>query len=155
MTINEHTPRMNFAKTAPKVFRALIALHTATTEGLDPVLIELVQTRSSQLNHCAYCLDMHIKAARKLGESEDRMHLLSVWEEASAHYTEREQAALALTEAVTLLPNGVSDKVYERAAKHFAEAELAHLIGLIFTINAFNRIHVTTGSIPAGPATRP
>lgn len=139
---------MDFTKTAPAVFKAMIALDAAARKGLDPVLVELVQIRSSQLNHCAYCLDMHTTDARKAGEAEERIYQLNAWEEAGL-YTEKEKAALALTEAVTVLTDGfVPDEVYERAAKHFDAPELAQLIALIFTINAWNRIAVTTRKTP-------
>ncbi|MER0245040.1 carboxymuconolactone decarboxylase family protein [Streptomyces sp. HSW2009] len=144
----EHTARMNFTKAAPKVFQALVDLTMAAKEGLDYTLIELVQIRASQLNHCAYCLLMHTTDARKAGESEERINLVSAWHEAPGFFTEREQAALALTEAVTLLPGGVSDEVYHRAAKHFDDTELAKLIGVIFAINSWNRIAVTTSKVP-------
>ncbi|MEU1308147.1 carboxymuconolactone decarboxylase family protein [Streptomyces cinnamoneus] len=148
MTTTQRAQRMNFTKAAPKVFKAMIALDAAAAEGLDPALVELVQIRSSQINHCAYCLDMHTRDARRAGESEERVHLLSAWREAGL-YTEKEQAALALTEAVTVLTDGfVPDEVYERAARHFDEVELAHLIALIFTINAWNRIAVATRKTP-------
>lgn len=140
---------MEFAKAAPEVYKAMISLDTAARKGLDPVLAELVKVRASQLNHCAFCIDMHTKDARAAGESEERLYLLNAWEEAGDLYTEKEQAALALTEAVTVLTDGfVPDEVYERAAKHFEERELAQVIALIFTINAWNRIGVTTRMVP-------
>ncbi|MER8156133.1 carboxymuconolactone decarboxylase family protein [Streptomyces sp. NPDC094472] len=144
------TGRVDFAKAAPKAFKALISLDAAAREGLDPALVELVQIRSSQLNKCAYCLHMHTTDAHKAGESDERIALVGVWEEAGkgGFYTQKEQAALALTEAVTLLPGGVPDEVYERAARHFEEPELAQLIALIFTINSWNRIAVTTRKVP-------
>ncbi|MEU8877571.1 carboxymuconolactone decarboxylase family protein [Streptomyces javensis] len=144
------TGRVDFAKAAPKAFKALISLDAAAREGLDAALVELVQIRSSQLNHCAYCLHMHTTDAHEAGESKERIALVGVWEEAgeAGFYTEKEQAALALTEAVTLLPGGVRDEVYERAARHFEERELAQLIALIFTINSWNRIAVTTRKVP-------
>ncbi|MFD5391006.1 carboxymuconolactone decarboxylase family protein [Streptomyces sp. NPDC127074] len=149
-TTARQTRRVDFAKAAPKAFKALISLDAAAREGLDPALVELVQIRSSQLNNCAYCLHMHTTDAHKAGESNERIALVGVWEEAGkgGFYTEREQAALALTEAVTLLPGGVPDEVYERAARHFEERELAQLIALIFTINSWNRIAVTTRKVP-------
>ncbi len=144
-----HTQRINLAKLAPEVYRAMVALDTAARKGLDPVVAELVKIRSSQLNHCAFCLDMHTRDARGAGESEERIHLLSAWEEAGPVFTEKEQAALALTEAVTVITDGfVPDAVYERAAKHFEEEELAHLIAVILTINSWNRIAVTTRMAP-------
>lgn len=141
--------RMNFAKNAPEVYRAMIALDAAAREGLDETLAELVRIRASQLNHCAYCLNMHTVDARKAGESEARIYLLNAWEEAGDLYTEKEKAALALTEKITRLNDGfVPDDVYERAARHFDETELAQLIALIFTINAWNRIAVSTRKVP-------
>ncbi|WP_448330818.1 carboxymuconolactone decarboxylase family protein [Streptomyces sp. DSM 41534] len=149
-TTARETGRVDFAKAAPKAFKALISLDAAAREGLDPALVELVQIRSSQLNNCAYCLHMHTTDAHEAGESNERIALAGVWEEAgkAGFYTEKEQAALALTEAVTLLPGGVPDAVYERAARHFEERELAQLIALIFTINSWNRIAVTTRKVP-------
>jgi AhpD family alkylhydroperoxidase len=138
---------MNFAAVAPKVFKAVLALDAAARQGIDPVLLELVQIRASQLNRCAYCIDYHTTDARKAGEREERIHQLSAWEESSL-YTEKERAALALTEAVTLLPQGVHDEVYEEAAHHFDEQELAQLIALIFTVNTWNRMNVTTRKTP-------
>ncbi|MFI7013375.1 carboxymuconolactone decarboxylase family protein [Streptomyces coeruleorubidus] len=147
MTTFQVPQRMNFSTVAPKVFKAVLALDTAAREGLDPVLLELVQIRASQINHCAYCIDYHTSDARKAGETEERIYQLSAWEESSL-YTEKERAALALTEAVTLLPQGVSDEVYNEAAKHFEDKELAQLIALIFTVNAWNRMNVTTRKTP-------
>lgn len=140
---------MQFAKAAPEVYKAMVTLDAAARKGVDPTLAELVKVRASQLNHCAFCLDMHTKDARAAGESEERLYLLNAWEEAGNLYTEKEQAALALTEAVTVLTDGfVPDEVYEHAAKHFEERELAQLIALILTINAWNRIGVTTRMAP-------
>ena len=118
-------------------------------EGLDPALVELVQIRSSQLNGCAYCLHMHTSDARKAGESEERLHMIAVWREASAFFTDQERAALELAEAVTLVSqSGVPDTVYANAAKHFDEPELAQLLALIFTINTWNRIALSTAKVP-------
>ncbi|MGY5124783.1 carboxymuconolactone decarboxylase family protein [Streptomyces nigrescens] len=142
------SPRVNFAKAAPKAFKALIGFDAAAREGLDPALVELVQIRSSQLNKCAYCLHMHTTDARKAGESEERLHMVAVWQEASHFFTPKEQAALALTEAVTLVAQGgVPDEVYQRAATHFDEPELARLLALIFTINTWNRLALSTGKV--------
>ncbi|GAA4011988.1 carboxymuconolactone decarboxylase family protein [Streptomyces plumbiresistens] len=140
--------RLDFAKSAPKVFRAIVGFDAAARDGLDPALVELIQIRASHLNHCAYCLHMHTNDARKAGESEDRLHLVAVWREASHFFTEKEQAALALTEAVTLVADGgVPDEVYARAAAHFDEAELAHVLALILTINTWNRVALATGKV--------
>ncbi|MEV7909029.1 carboxymuconolactone decarboxylase family protein [Streptomyces griseus] len=139
------TPRLNFAKAAPKAFRAVIGLDAAAREHLDPTLVELVQIRASHLNRCAYCLHMHTTDARRAGESEERLHMVAVWQEADHFFTEKEQAALALTDAVTRIGDaGVPDEVYDRAAAHFDEEELAHLLALIFTINTWNRIALST-----------
>ncbi|AZQ73118.1 MULTISPECIES: carboxymuconolactone decarboxylase family protein [Streptomyces] len=142
---HQHGPRMDFYKHAPEVRKAMFALSKAANDGVDPVIGELVKIRASQLNHCAFCIDMHVKDARKAGESEARIYLLNAWEEATGYYTEKEQAALALTEAITVLTDGfVPDEVYERAARHFSEEELAHLIAAIIVINSWNRISVST-----------
>ncbi|MEV4861177.1 carboxymuconolactone decarboxylase family protein [Streptomyces ossamyceticus] len=138
--------RVDFAKAARPVFRALIGFDAAAREGLDPALVELIQIRASHLNHCAYCLHMHTNDARKAGESEDRLHMVPVWREARHFFTPREQAALALTEAVTLVAErGVPDHVYAEAAAHFDDAELARVLALILTINTWNRIALATG----------
>ncbi|GGW33516.1 carboxymuconolactone decarboxylase family protein [Streptomyces griseoloalbus] len=124
---------------------ALLAVSTAAKKGLgDPGLAELVQIRASQLNHCAFCLDMHLAIARKDGVvSESQLDLLDAWEEAGDAFDARERAALALTEAVTVLTEGfVPDEVYERAARHFDEVRLAHLVALITVINSWNRLMV-------------
>ncbi|MEU1267586.1 carboxymuconolactone decarboxylase family protein [Streptomyces sp. NPDC005799] len=141
-------PRLDFAKTAPKVFRALIGFDAAAREGLDPALVELIQIRASHLNHCAYCLHMHTNDARKAGESEDRLHMVPVWREARHFFTEREQAALALTEAVTLVADtGVPADVHAQAAAQFDETELAQVLALILTINTWNRVALSTGKV--------
>ncbi|WP_434588713.1 carboxymuconolactone decarboxylase family protein [Streptomyces sp. A5-4] len=140
--------RLNFAKSAPKAFKAVIGLDAAAREGLDPALVELVQIRSSHLNHCAYCLHMHTSDARKAGESEERLHMVAVWKEAAHFYSAREQAALALTDAVTLIADGgLPDEIYARAAAHFEDEELAQLIALILAINTWNRIALATAKI--------
>ncbi|MFC8514109.1 carboxymuconolactone decarboxylase family protein [Streptomyces sp. NPDC057257] len=135
------------------VAQAMSAVSAAAKRGLgDPALAELVAIRASQLNHCAFCLDMHLAIARKHGVREQQLDLLAAWEEARDDlFDERERAALALTEAVTVLTDGfVPDDVYERAAKHFGERELAHLIGLIVAINNWNRVMVSRRVPPGG-----
>ncbi|WP_443072198.1 carboxymuconolactone decarboxylase family protein [Streptomyces sp. NBC_01485] len=140
--------RLDFGKTAPKAFRALIGFDAAAREGLDAALVELIQIRASHLNHCAYCLHMHTNDARKAGESEDRLHMVAVWREARHFFTEKEQAALALTEAVTLVADGgVPDDVYTEAAARFDERELAQVLALICTINTWNRVALATGKV--------
>ncbi|MCX4643655.1 MULTISPECIES: carboxymuconolactone decarboxylase family protein [unclassified Streptomyces] len=133
---------------------AMIALGAAAKKGLgDPVLAELVMIRASQINACAFCLDMHVDlAVEKNGESAKRIALLNAWAEAPEQFTERERAALALTEAVTVLTDGfVPDETYEAAAKHFGEDELAHLLGVITVINSWNRLMVSRRIVPGGP----
>ncbi|QNS04544.1 carboxymuconolactone decarboxylase family protein [Streptomyces xanthii] len=140
---------------APQVRDAMVALGAAAKKGLgDPVLAELVMIRASQINACAFCLDMHVDVAvEKNGEGAERIALLNAWREAGELYSERERAALALTEAVTVLTDGfVPDDVFEQAAKYFDEAELAHLLGVITVINSWNRLMVSRRIEPGGPA---
>ncbi|AQS67943.1 carboxymuconolactone decarboxylase family protein [Streptomyces pactum] len=163
MTTNEHTttapgpgpfaaeeaPRLEWARHAPEVWKAMLRLEKAAGQGLDPKLKELVKIRASQLNHCAFCLDMHTKDALAAGESVERIVQLAAWEESRHFYTERELAAIELTEAVTVLTDGfVPDGVYEKAAKSFDETELAHLIAAITVINAWNRFGVACRLTP-------
>ncbi|MEU5045110.1 carboxymuconolactone decarboxylase family protein [Streptomyces griseorubiginosus] len=145
----ETAPRLAWAQHAPEVYKAMLRLDTAARKGLDPRMLELVKIRASQLNHCAFCLDMHSKDALAAGESVERIIQLGAWEESRHFYTEQEVAALALTDAVTVLTDGfVPDEVYEQAAKHFEEAELAQLIAAITVINAWNRFGVTCRMVP-------
>ncbi|MGI5437326.1 carboxymuconolactone decarboxylase family protein [Streptomyces shenzhenensis] len=145
----ETAPRLRMAELAPDVYKAMIRLDTVAKRGLDPSLYELVKIRASQLNRCAFCLDMHTKDALAAGESVERIVQLSAWEESRHFYTEKELAAIELTEAVTVLTDGfVPDAVYEKAAKHFEEAELAQLIAAITVINAWNRFGVATRMTP-------
>ena len=125
--------------------------------GLEPSLLELVKMRASQINGCAYCLDMHTKDARSQGETEQRLYLLDVWRE-SPVYTERERAALAWTEAVTLLTDGhVPDAVYEEVRRSFNDDELVGLTLAVVVINGFNRFNVAFRTVPGGyqPADQP
>ncbi|MGW2344543.1 carboxymuconolactone decarboxylase family protein [Streptomyces sp. NPDC001661] len=134
---------------------AVQSLSAAAKKGLgDPVLAELVSIRASQLNECAFCLDMHVDiAVDTYGESPKRIAMLGAWREAGDVFDDREKAALALTEAITLLPHdGVRDEVYESAAKHFTPPELAHLIASITVINTWNRLMVSRRIEPGGPA---
>ncbi|KUL39725.1 carboxymuconolactone decarboxylase family protein [Streptomyces regalis] len=137
------------------VGRAMSTLSATAKKGLgDPALAELVVIRASQLNHCAFCLDMHLALARKHGVSEQQLDLLAAWEEAGDVFGERERAALALTEAVTVLTDGfVPDEVYDRAAAHFDDIRLAHLVGLIIAINNWNRVMVGRRIPPGGHTT--
>ncbi|MFD9796439.1 carboxymuconolactone decarboxylase family protein [Streptomyces sp. NPDC059070] len=147
--VPEHSPRLHWAKTAPEVYKAMVKLDAAAGRGVDPVIHELVKIRASQLNHCAFCLDMHTKDALAAGESVERIVQLNAWEESKHFYTEKELAAIELTEAITVLTDGfVPDEVYARAAAHFDETELGHLIAAITVINAWNRFGVTTRMVP-------
>ncbi|MFD5635415.1 carboxymuconolactone decarboxylase family protein [Streptomyces sp. NPDC127077] len=145
----EHTPRLAWAELAPDVYKAMVRLDAAARRGVDPTLLELVKIRASQLNHCAFCLDMHTKDALAAGESVERIVQLGAWEESRHFYTEREIAAIELTEAVTVITDGfVPDEVYERAARQFEEADLVQLIASITMINAWNRFAVTCRMVP-------
>lgn len=141
-----------------KTFQPLLTLGGNIRAGsLEPELIELVQMRASQLNDCAYCLDMHSKDARAAGESEQRLYLLSAWREASC-YSDRERAALAWCETLTCLDprDGVPDTLYEQASAQFEEKELVDLTLLVTAINSWNRINIAART-PAGsyrPGTR-
>jgi AhpD family alkylhydroperoxidase len=134
------------ASSAREVYRAIDALDTSVV--LDPALRELVRLRASQLNGCAWCVDQHSSDSRAGGEHERRIWALSVWRE-TPFFDTRERAALALTEAMTLLPaQGVPDDVYAEAARRFSEDELGNLMGAIIAINAWNRVGVATGMQP-------
>ncbi|WP_399887807.1 carboxymuconolactone decarboxylase family protein [Streptomyces sp. BBFR51] len=141
--------RLNWSQHAPEVYKAMLRLETAAKRGVDPTLYELVKIRASQINHCAFCLDMHTKDALAAGESVERIVQLAAWEESRHFYTDKELAAIELTEAVTVLTDGfVPDEVYEKAARHFDEPELAQLIAAITAINAWNRFGVTCRMTP-------
>jgi AhpD family alkylhydroperoxidase len=137
--------RINMNRVSPEVYEAMLLLSNAAAKDIDPELAELIKIRASQMNHCAFCLDMHTADARKLGISEQKLALLPAWEEAAGTFTEQEQAALALTEEMTdLTRRHVSDEVYADAAAAFSERELGQVIAMALTINAWNRIGVTT-----------
>ena len=142
-------PRMNFFQAAPETVNALMALENqVTSSGLEQSLIELVKTRASQINGCAYCINMHTQDARKHGETEQRLYLLNAWREAPA-YTDRERAALAWTEAVTLISDThAPEDVYQEVRAHFSEAETVNLTMLIATINAWNRLAISFRAMP-------
>ena len=146
-------PRLNSYRAAPKAMRALTALDTYVGQsGIEPSLIELVKTRASQINGCAYCLHMHTRDARAKGESEERLYVLAAWRE-SPLYTERERAALAWTEAVTLVSqSGVPDDVYDEASRVFSKTELVNLTVAVAAINAWNRIAISFRAVhPVNP----
>lgn len=135
--------RLKIYKTSPELYDAMMTLSTAAAKDVDPELAELIKIRASQLNHCAFCLDMHTRDARKAGVGEQKLDVLAAWGEAGELFDERERAALALTEAVTELGReGVPDDVYARAAAVFSDRELGQVIAMAVTINAWNRINV-------------
>jgi AhpD family alkylhydroperoxidase len=141
--------RLNVPDVAPEGYKALAGLEAyVRRSGLEKSLLELVKLRASQINGCAYCVDMHSKDARAAGETEQRLYCLSAWRECP-FYTDRERAALEWTEAVTLLTVGhVPDEVFERVRQHFTEKELVDLNFAVIAINAWNRIAVTFRSVP-------
>jgi AhpD family alkylhydroperoxidase len=143
--------RFNYATVAPGIYDAMESLENYLDAcGLEKPLRFLVQLRASQLNGCAYCLDMHWKDLRAVGEGEQRLYSLDAWRECP-YYSERERAALAWTEAVTLVADGhVEDAVYAAARAHFSDKELADLTFAIATINAWNRLAISSRTVPGG-----
>jgi len=140
------TRRIDYRRTARGAFQAMRALQDYTHKsGLEASLLELVKLRASQINGCAYCLDMHSKEARADGETEQRIYVLSAWRDAP-FYTPRERAALAWTEAITLIGGGVADELYESVRQEFDEKELVDLTLAIVTINGWNRLAIGLGS---------
>jgi AhpD family alkylhydroperoxidase len=139
----EPAPRLEYWKASPSVFKAMMALEkAASSTGLEPSLYELVKLRVSQINGCAFCVDMHSRDARKLGETDERLNLVCVWREAYC-YTPRERAALHWTEALTKLPGGhVSDEDFAEVSREFSGEEVANLTLAIVAINGWNRFGV-------------
>lgn len=142
-------PGIDYRKVAPGAIEAMSGLERyLTTCGLEPSLLELVKLRASQINGCAYCMDRHTKDARAHGESEQRLYALNAWRE-TPFYSERERAALAWTEAVTLIANGhVPDEVYEPVRQQFNEQELADLTLAVVAINGWNRFAISFRTVP-------
>jgi AhpD family alkylhydroperoxidase len=138
------TERINAAQAAPEAYRAMSAMERYVhTTSIDHSLIHLVKMRASYINGCAYCIDMHSKDARAAGETEQRLYAVPVWRE-TPFFTPRERAALAFTEAVTLISNGgVPDDVFAAAREHFDDRALVELAMVIVTINGWNRLAVT------------
>jgi AhpD family alkylhydroperoxidase len=135
--------RINYQNASPTAVKAMLQLQAAVNHsGLEQSLIHLVKIRASQINHCAYCIDMHTKEARASGETEERLYLLDAWRETS-YYTDRERAALLWTETLTLLPEkGAPDEVFEQVREEFDETELVNLTLAIVSINGWNRFGV-------------
>jgi AhpD family alkylhydroperoxidase len=136
--------RIAYLRVAPGTYKAMLGLEEYLHQcGLEESLLHLVKLRASQVNGCAYCIDMHWKDLRAIGESEQRLYGLDAWEE-SPYYSDRERAALAWTEAVTNIRDGhVRDEVYEHVRKHFSEKELADLTLAVAAINAWNRLAIS------------
>lgn len=137
-------PRLEIDKVAPDALKTVlqVSAYVHNHSGLEPTLLNLIDLRASQINGCAWCIDMHTKDARALGETEQRLYEVSAWWDAP-FYSDRERAALALTEAVTRIEGRVSDEVYEQAKKHFTDKELVNLTLAITQINVWNRFNVT------------
>ena len=141
--------RFLMGKINPKAYQAMVNLNdVVSNSSIDKSLQEIIKIRASQINGCAYCIDLHTKDARKKGETEQRIYALSAWKE-SNFFTEKEKSVLALTEAITLInKEQVPDDIYNEVEKHFNEEEIAQLIMSIITINAFNRIAISTRVLP-------
>jgi AhpD family alkylhydroperoxidase len=143
------SPRLNFAQAAPPIFRAMAAVEAAISgAGLEAKLLHLVKLRASQLNGCAYCIDMHWKDARAAGETETRLSLLPAWRE-SPFYTPRERAAFEWTETLTLVADThASDEVYANVRAEFDEKQVTALTWAIAAINAWNRMNIAFRAAP-------
>lgn len=148
--MSAHGQRLSIQQVDPTAHAAVFGMEKYVRGGdLEPALLELVKIRASQINGCAFCLDMHNRDARGRGEDQRRLDVLAGWHEAASLFTEREQAALALTEAVTRIADGgVPDDVWDAAAKSFAEPELVRLLMAISAINVWNRLAVSTRQQP-------
>ena len=146
--MNAMKPRLEYFPKAPELMQAVLALNTAVEEsGLEMSLLHLIKLRASQINGCSYCVDMHAHEAREDGETEQRLYLVAAWRE-SPLFTERERAAFAWTESVTLISQaGVSDELYAATLKQFSEEELVKLTVAVAIINTWNRLSVSFHSI--------
>ena len=142
-------PRMDYVHVSPGASRAMFGLTQHVHQsGLEPSLIHLIDMRVSQINGCAFCLDMHWKDSKAAGESDQRLYSLNAWQETS-YYTERERAALAWAEAVTAIADGhVPDELYEATRKHFSEKELVDLTMAVIAINGWNRLSISFRTEP-------
>ena len=142
-------PRIDFRQTAPGAMQALLTFQAyVNNSGLPESLLELVKIRASQINACAYCLDMHTKDARANGESEQRIYALNAWRE-TPFFNDRERAALAWTESLTLLTEGhVSDGVFEEVRRHFSDEEVVNLSMAVVAINSWNRLLTAFRAVP-------
>lgn len=137
------TQRMSIQDVAPKAYQAVYPLQKFATAGsVEPGLLHLIQIRASQINHCAWCLDMHTEEARAGGMPQRKIDLIAAWEEAGSLFSDREQAVLAFAEQVTLIADGVSDAVWDRLNSHFDEADVVQLLMAAAAINVWNRMNV-------------
>ena len=150
VTEQERTTRIDVGKADPKAYEVMLLLERYIREsGIPKNVYELIKIRASQINGCAYCVNMHTRDARKLGETEQRLYTLSVWRD-TQFFTEEERAVLAFTEEVTRIgqTQHVSDEVYNEMTKHYSDKEIAQFTMAVITINAWNRIGVTTQMLP-------
>ena len=138
--------RTNINTVEPHAYKAMFALEGYLAQAeISKILKELIKIRASQINNCAYCLAMHTKDALKYGETAERLFILSAWHEAESHFTEEERVALKMTEEITQISqHGLSDETYQKALKVFSEKQIAEIIMAIVTINAWNRIAIST-----------
>jgi AhpD family alkylhydroperoxidase len=143
-------PRLDYYSASPKAMKAMIAMEALTSQlSIEPALLHLIKIRASQLNGCAFCTDMHSVDARRLGETDRRLYSIAVWRD-SGFFNPRERAALAWTEAVTLLAQSyVPDEVYAHAREQFNEAEMVDLTIAVTTINSWNRLAVSFRQTPS------
>ena len=143
------TERIEFSQVEPAAYQALLGLEKYLSRSeLDDKLFSLIKVRASQINQCAFCIDMHTKEARNAGETEQRLYALSAWQE-TPFFTPQERVVLALTEAVTLIAeNSVSDKLYDQVSRYFSPQGFVQILMAISTINTWNRIAITTRKVP-------
>lgn len=142
-------PRLDLNQTNPAAYRAMMQLERHVMgSGLDSTILELIKIRASQINGCAFCIDMHTKDARLNGETEQRIYALNAWQE-TPFFTAEERAVLSLTEAVTLIASSiVSDAIFDDVSRYFEPNEIAELLMAIVTVNSWNRIAITTQMLP-------
>jgi len=143
--------RIDIQKQQPEAYKSMFALEKyLSTSAIPPLHKELIKMRASQINGCAFCIDMHTRDARKLGETEQRIYLLNAWREVANLYTDEERCVLAITEEVTLISqHGLTEDTYAKAAELFEPDYIAQLIMAVVTINAWNRIAISTQLQPA------
>ena len=141
--------RVSIYDAAPDAYKALMGLENYVRHaGIDHKMLDLIKIRASQVNGCAYCINMHTIDARKAGETEQRIYALNAWRE-TPYFTDAERALLAFTEAVTLIAHHIPDDVYTEMTKHFSELQTANIVMAIATINAWNRVGIATNLMPA------